>query len=201
MVADILTKPLARERDNSLWTRNENCQIYKHCRKVVVLIFLIIADNLFRKWTHHTSDTFFRIFNFFSYSSPCAIGALVNFKPVFFKIEELFKTSIVRLNHRRWTGVHAIFDYISRFTWSSRNFGVTLLFLQGSNKLFWCGKNTHALRIASLIELLLNFRKPKQHNYCTCLMLLVVSEDVQGRRTFNFSGRSFNAFWPFYAVV
>ena len=69
---------------------------------MVVLIFLTIADNLVRKWTHHTSDTFFRIFNFFSYLSPCVRGALVNFKPVFFKIEELFKTSIVRLNHRKW---------------------------------------------------------------------------------------------------
>ena len=27
MVADILTKPLAKERENSPWTRNENCQI------------------------------------------------------------------------------------------------------------------------------------------------------------------------------
>ena len=71
---------------------------------------------------------------------------------------------------------------------------VILLFLQGSKKLFRCRKNTHALRIPSLIELLLNFRKLKQHNYCTCLMFLVVSEDVQGRQTFNFSGRTFNAF-------
>ena len=76
---------------------------------------LTIANNLFRKLTHHTTDTFFRILNFFSYLSPCVRGALVNFEQVFFKIEELFKTSFMRLNHRKWTRVHAIFDYISRF--------------------------------------------------------------------------------------
>ena len=61
---------------------------------------LTIADNLFREWTHHTSDTFSalsRTLNFFSYLSPCVRGALVNFKQVFFKIEEHLKTSFMRL--------------------------------------------------------------------------------------------------------